>query len=327
MIPTGACRICLVEVEGARALMPSCATKVADLPGKKIIQTHSEQVKQARRVVLELLWSAHPNDCTVCEKSGTCKLQDYSYEYGVDVNKYRSRDPYNYPMDTANPYYIRDYNKCILCGRCIRACAEIQSNHVLDFSHRGFSTMVSTALGAPLEESNCVFCGNCVAVCPTGALVEKSRYGQGREWEFEKIHTTCTYCGCGCTFDLCTKDNKIVKVDTSDAKKNIVNKTALCVKGRFGFGFVDSDERLNYPMIRKVPKDQGTGTLKDYQKVSWKKALDTVAQRFSEIKNSHGPDAIGGFSSARTSNEDNYMFQKFMRGAIGTNNVDHCARL
>ena len=327
LAPTGACRLCLVEVEGARSLMPSCATRIGDLPGERVVRTSSEKVRQARRIVLELLWSAHPNDCTLCEKSGACDLQKYSYEYNVDIEKYRSRDPYDFPPDYNNPYYVRDYNKCILCGRCIRACAELQGNYVLDFARRGFSTMVSTPMGAELKDANCVFCGNCVALCPTGALVEKSRLGRGREWEFQKTHTTCPYCGCGCTFELCTKDNEIVKVDTSDAKKNIVNHTTLCVKGRFGLGFVDSHDRLNHPLVRRVPREEATGTLNDYERVSWKKALDLVEERLLKVKSTHGPDAIGGFSSARATNEENYLFQKFMRAAVGTNNVDHCARL
>lgn len=327
LTPTGACRICLVEVEGARALMPACATKMRDLPGDRIILTQSDKVRQERRIILELLWSAHPNDCTLCEKSGACDLQNYSYEYDVDVDKYRSRDPYDYAPDFANPYYVRDYNKCILCGRCIRACAELQGNYVLDFARRGYTTMVSTPMEADLVDANCVFCGNCVALCPTGALVEKTRLGQGREWEFKKTHTTCPYCGCGCTFDLFTKDNEIVRVDTSDAQKNRVNGTTLCVKGRFGLGFVGSEERLDHPLIRRVPKAEATGTLDDYEKVSWKKALDFTGERLLTIRETHGPNSVGGFSSARATNEENYLFQKFMRAAVGTNNVDHCARL
>ncbi len=320
--PTAACRMCVVEVEGARALVPACVNQAGD--GMKI-KTHSDKVVRARRVFLELLWSAHPNDCTVCEKSGACDLQEYSYEYGVDVSKYQ--DKYQYTVDGSNPYYVRDYNKCILCGKCIRACDEIQGNNVLDFANRGFDAMVSTPFKLPLEESNCVFCGNCVALCPTGALMEKERYGKGREWEFERTHTTCPYCGCGCTFDLCVKDNKIVKADSTDFKNNPVNKTALCVKGRFGLGFVHSEDRLDYPLMLKVPREERTYTLKDYKKVSWKKALDYVAERLSQIKSEHGPGALGGFSSARTTNEENYVFQKFVRAVLGTNNVDHCARL
>jgi len=327
LAPTGACRLCLVEVTGARTLMPSCATRIGDLPGERIVQTHSDKVRQARRIVLELLWSAHPNDCTLCEKSGACDLQKYSYEYHVDIEKYRSRDPYDFAPDYNNPYYVRDYNKCILCGRCIRACAELQGNYVLDFARRGFSTMVSTPMGAELMDANCVFCGNCVALCPTGALVEKERLGRGREWEFQKTHTTCPYCGCGCTFELCTKDNEIIKVDSSDARKNIVNRTALCVKGRFGLGFVNSADRLNHPLVRRVPKGEATGTLQDYERAPWNEALDLVANRLLEIKAARGPEAIGGFSSARATNEENYLFQKMMRAAIGTNHVDHCARL
>jgi formate dehydrogenase alpha subunit len=319
---TAACRMCVVEVEDARALVPSCINKAAD---GMVIHTHSSRVMKARRVYLELLWSAHPNDCTICEKSGACELQDLSYEYRIQVDRFDEK--YQYKWDGSNPYYIRNYNKCILCGRCVRACAEIQGNYVFDFANRGFDAKIATPFEAPLEESNCVFCGNCVALCPTGALIEKSRVKQGREWEFKKTRTVCPYCGCGCTFDLCVKDNRIVKADSTDFKNNPVNKTAMCVKGRFGLGFAASDERLNYPLMRVVPKEKATNTLKDYKKVSWEKALSTIAERFHAIKEEHGPGALGGFSSARTTNEENYIFQKFVRTAIGTNNVDHCARL
>src|SRR4030042_4101447 len=164
LAPTGACRICVVEVEGARALMPSCTVKVA--PDMKVV-TDSERVLRARRLVLDLLLSAHPLDCMTCQEAGTCKLQKYCYEMGVKETRFKDVQKYDYPVYKDNPFYIRDYNKCILCGRCVRTCAEIQGDHIIDFVQRGFNTMISTPLNSSMKEANCVFCGNCVASCPT----------------------------------------------------------------------------------------------------------------------------------------------------------------
>lgn len=311
--PTGACRLCVVEVEGQRALIPSCAVTVQ--AGMEI-KTDTERVMKARRLVLELLLSTHPTDCMTCERTGKCKLQQYCYEMGVTDSRFAGMEKYNYPVYRDNPFYIRDYNKCILCGRCVRTCAEVQGDNVIDFGYRGFTTMVATPLGRTMEESNCVFCGNCVAACPTGALVEKESIGLGREWEIEKVTTTCPYCGCGCRLVLNVKDNKIVKVTSAvDAP---VNGIALCSKGRFGYGFVNSPERLTTPLIRE------NGALRPAE---WDEALDLVAKKLKETKKKHGADSIAGLTSAKCTNEENYLFQKFIRGVIGTNNVDHCARL
>ncbi|MEW6203208.1 MAG: formate dehydrogenase subunit alpha [bacterium] len=311
--PTGACRICVVEVEGARALMPSCTVAVQE--GMKVI-TNSERVMRARRLVLDLLLSAHPQDCLTCEKGGRCKLQKYCYEMSIKETRFKDFEKYNYLIYDDNSFYIRDYNKCILCGRCVRTCAEIQGDHIIDFAHRGFKTMISTPLNRTMKDAECVFCGNCVAACPTSALIEKDAVGQGRDWEFEKVTTTCPYCGCGCQFDLNIKDNKVVMV-TSNADAP-VNGIALCVKGRFGYGFVNSPDRLTTPLIKVNGK---------FKKASWKKVLDLVAEKLKETKEKYGADAIAGLSSAKCTNEENYIFQKFMRAVIGTNNVDHCARL
>ncbi|MEW5945967.1 MAG: formate dehydrogenase subunit alpha [bacterium] len=311
--PTGACRVCVVEVEGARALMPSCTVKVA--PDMKV-KTGTKRVMRARRLVLDLLLSAHPLDCLTCEGAGRCKFQRYCYETGLKETRFKDVQKYEYPIYRDNAFYVRDYNKCILCGRCVRTCAEVQGDGIIDFAHRGFATMVSTPLNCTMEEAGCVFCGNCVASCPTGALVEKDAIGVAREWELKKVTTTCPYCGCGCQFDLNVKDNAVVKVSSS--KKAPVNGIALCVKGRFGHGFINNPERLTEPMIRKNGKSR---------KASWDEAMELVAERLTEIKGKSGADCVGGLASAKCTNEENYVFQKFMRAVIGTNNVDHCARL
>jgi len=311
--PWGACRLCVVEVEGQRALMPSCYVNIQ--PGMKV-STHSERVLGARKLVLELLLSAHPKDCLTCEMSGKCLLQKYCYEMGIENSRFEGGQVYNYLVHRDNPFYIRDYNKCILCGKCVRACAEVQGDNIIDFAHRGFDTIISTALERTMAEADCVFCGNCVAACPTGALVEKDTIGAAREWEVEKVTTTCPYCGCGCQFDLNIRDDKVVKVTSNENAP--VNGVALCVKGRFGYGFVNSAGRLTTPLIRKY------GELKP---AGWNEALDLVAKRLNDIRTEHGTDSIGGLSSAKCTNEENYLFQKFMRAVIGTNSVDHCARL
>jgi len=310
--PTGACRICLVEVEGARTLLPSCSYPVS--PGM-VVRTNTPRVLNARKIVIELILSDHPFACMTCEKSGSCKLEQYAYELGVRSSRYEG-EQHHYPIDISNPFIGRDYNKCILCGRCVTACNEVQRWEAIDFIGRGFSTKIGTAYDRGLQDSSCVFCGQCVEVCPVGALVEKSRLRKGREWELKKVDTVCSYCGVGCNLKLHVKDNAIVKV-TSD-RNSPVNKGKLCVKGRFGFDYVHHPDRLQNPLIRE------DGELK---RASWNKALNLVASRLTEIKEKYGPDSIAFLSSAKCTNEENYLLQKFARTVIGTNNIDHCARL
>ncbi len=311
--PSSSCRICVVEVEGARTLVASCSYPVAS--GMKV-QTDTERVLNARRLVLDLLLSNHPTDCLTCEKNGVCKLQKYAYELGVPSTSFEG-ERNQYPVDTSNPFIERDYTKCILCGRCVSACSEIQMLGIPNFANRGFGTRIAAFYDSPLQETDCAFCGQCVAVCPVGALTEKVRRFKGREWELKKVTTTCPYCGCGCTFDLNVKDNEVVKVTSND--KNPVNGLALCVKGRFGFDFINRSDRLKMPLI-KEPSGE-------FRETSWDKALKLIANRFNQIKTQDGANSIAGISSARCTNEENYLFQKFMRAVIGTNNVDHCARL
>jgi len=310
--PTGACRICLVEVEGARTLVPSCSLTVSQ---GMVVRTNTPRVLDARKMVVELLLSDHPFACMTCEKSGSCKLEKYAYELGVRSSRFEG-EQHQYPIDISNPFIGRDYNKCILCGRCVTACNEVQRWEAIDFIGRGFSTKIGTAFDRGLKESPCVFCGQCVDVCPVGALVELNKLGKGREWELKKVDTVCSYCGVGCNLKLHVKDNEIVKV-TSD-RKSPVNKGKLCVKGRFGFDYVHHPDRLKFPMIRE------NGKLK---RASWNRALNLVATKLGEIKGNNGPDSIAFLASAKCTNEENYLLQKFARGVIGTNNIDHCARL
>lgn len=307
----GACRICVVEIEGMRNLPASCVTTVA--PGM-VVRTGTPAVIEARKTILELLVANHPLDCLTCEKLGECKLAAYCYEYGVAKSPFAG-EKHDYEMEDSNPFIVRDLNKCILCGKCIRACAEITCRDILDFAYRGFNTKVAPFGDTPYVESDCVFCGNCVAVCPTGALTEKQMMGKGRRWELKRVKTTCPFCGTGCNFDLCIKDDKIVGVASNPDSP--VNGRALCIKGRFGWDFVHSDKRLTTPLIKRDGQ---------FVPATWDEALDLIATRLGEIKEKYGPDSFAALSSARCTNEENYLVQKFTRAVMGTNNVDHCAR-
>jgi len=254
-----------------------------------------------------------------CEKSGACELEKYAYELGVSTTTFKG-EKHAYPLDETNPFFIRDYNKCILCERCVKSCNDVQFVEAINFAHRGFNTKVATPFDKSLLDSTCIFCGQCVASCPVGTLVEKSRRFRGREWELKKVNTVCPYCGVGCNIELNIKNNRIVKV--TSLVNGVVNRGRLCVKGKFGFDFVHSPERLTSPLIREGEKGEGK-----FREASWEEALALVAKNLSEIKSESGPDSLSVLSSAKCTNEENYLMQKFARAVIGTNNVDHCACL
>lgn len=308
---TGACRMCVVEVKGARKLMAACATPVND--GMEVF-TESEKTVEARREVLRLLIANHDLRCLTCERNGDCRLQDYCYRYKVEDTPYKG-EVRDYPIDTDNPFFIRDYSKCIRCGRCVTICAEINGAYVYDFMHRGFDTKVASAYDDTLQETTCTFCGMCINVCPVAALVEKSTVWAGRPWEMKKVTTTCPYCGVGCQLKLKVKDNRIIGVTADRSGPNLGD---LCTKGQFGWEFVHSPDRLTDPLIKRDG---------EFVKVSWEEALNYVAARFKDILSRRGGKAFAGLSSAKCTNEENYLFQKFMRTVLLTNNVDHCARL
>ncbi len=310
--PFGACRVCVVKVEGARALLPACATPVSE--GMKI-WTDLEEVRRARKTVIELLLSDHPNDCMVCERSGSCALQDLAYEYGVRQSRFLG-ERHHYEVLSDNPLIERDYEKCILCGRCIRICREVQGVGVYDFVNRGFQAVPGTPYNRPLTETPCEFCGQCVSTCPTGAIVSLPSKGKGRSWQVRKVRTTCPYCGCGCQIDLHVRDGEIVEV--SSPVMVGPGEGNLCVKGRYGYAFVHHPDRLTTPLVRK------DGELVP---ASWEEALGVVADRIRSALDDRGPDAVAFLSSARCTNEENFLLQKLARAVVGTNNVDHCARL
>lgn len=304
------CRICMVEVAGRKNLAPACSTPVVD---GMDVKTATERVITARKVMLELLLSDHEQDCLTCAKAGKCTLQDLCYEYDIKESRFRGLMN-DFPEDDSNEFYVRDMSKCVNCRRCVNACAHYQCTEALDFASRGFKAHPTPAFDDPIAESVCVSCGTCVSVCPTGALLPKMK-DKYRTWEVTKTQTTCSYCGVGCQIELLTKGGKVVGVEPVDGPSN---NGLLCVKGRFGYNFINHPDRLTKPLIRK------NGELVE---ATWDEAYDLIVDKVKKTKAEFGTDALAGLTSARVTNEENYLFQKMVRAGFGTNNVDHCARL
>ncbi len=307
----GGCRLCVVEVEGFNNLVASCSVKAED---GMVVETESERVIAARRTILELLLENHPNDCLTCEEAGHCELQNHAYRYQVRFPE-NGGERKDYPIESLNPVMERDQSKCILCGKCVRVCREVQCTTAIEFIGRGFESKIATGFDSPIDEKNCRLCGQCITMCPTGAITNKQFNGIRHFEPIKKTRTTCPFCGTGCNFDINTQDGKVIGVTPTDDAP--VNGRALCVKGRYHTDLITSEDRLTKPLIKKDG---------EFVESSWEEAMALVIKNLKEIKEEHGPDSIAGLSSARCTNEDNFVFQKMFRAAIGTNNIDHCAR-
>lgn len=309
--PVGACRVCLVEIEGARALGAACVYPVA---GGMVVHTNTQQVRAVRRTVVELMLANHPSDCLICQQNQNCELQQIAADLGIREVPFKGVI-LDRPKDDGNPFIIRDLNKCILCGRCVRVCDKFAQYHAIDFENRGMNMLVQPSPDGKLDDSDCKFCGQCVAVCPVGALTERPSLDRGYSQNMRRTRTICPYCGVGC--ELVVEANcdtgEIVNVTSDHANFNSVNKGRTCVKGRFAWEFVESPDRLTTPLI----KENG-----EFRPALWDEALDVVADGL--MKNF---GSTGFISSARCTNEDNYLMQRFAREVMGTNNIDHCAHL
>jgi len=251
----GGCRMCVVEVEKARTLVASCAMPASE---GMVVYTESQRVVEARKMILSLMLSNHPNDCLTCEKAGKCRLQEYAYRYDVKFGVFEGQK-HSYSIEDDHPYIERDMNKCILCGKCVRTCNEVEERRVLGFINRGFDTKVSTAFDKTYEESDCVSCFRCVTVCPVGALKDKRASGHGRSWEVEKSEIKCSFCDYGCKFEVGKKENKVVYVTPKDPQGG----RPLCLKGKIGneLRYIENPEK---PYIKADGK---------YVETTWPKAL------------------------------------------------------
>ncbi len=330
LTPYGGCRLCIVEIKGINRPVTACTTPVSE--GMEVT-TKSPSLERLRKTTIELLLSDHPNDCMVCEKAGDCTLQELAYFYGLRENRFRGERRI-YKKRDGNPLIERDMEKCILCNKCVRVCDEIQGVTAIDIAYRGFKSKVCPPYERDLD---CEFCGQCIRVCPTGALTGKKWSLKGRQKDIKEVDTICPYCGCGCSLTLNISRNEIIRVTS---KENTLNEGWLCPKGTFGYHFVNNPDRLTKPLIRIAPKDISDFRFRIsdlnsaihnsqsaiFKEVSWDEVLNFIANKLSKIKEQYGPDSISGLSSARCTNEENYLFQKFIRAVLGTNNVDHCAR-
>jgi len=306
MRPIGSCGMCVVEIDGNSESVASCTTPVTE---GMCVTTQSDRLFRERQDALKAILVNHPLDCPICDKAGECMLQDLVYEHGItEVDMQPPTLKFTSAYTTP---FIRSWpERCILCLRCVTACQEIQCHGALEVIEDGANGKLIS-----FDRDKCVSCGECIQVCPVGALLEKKASLRWRPWEVKKIRTTCAYCGVGCQQWLHVKDGRVVRVSgVEDAEPN---KGRLCVKGRYGFDFIYSEDRLKTPLI----KENGS-----FREASWDESLDLVANKFKEIITQSGPDAIAGVSCARSINEDSYQMQKLFRAVIGTNNIDHCAR-
>ena len=312
--PFGACRLCVVEVEGMRSPVASCT-----MPAQEgmVVRTSTEAVERHRKTLMELVVSENPAD-GVDELSGLAsqEMAALAERYGADGTRFQGKRSGKSRPDDPNPMIVRDYDRCISCYRCVRVCAEQEGDYAISIANRGFQTRITTEFDGFLEDSACTFCGQCVQTCPTGALAD-GRALQHAETpgSVTRTRSICPYCGVGCGVDILSKDDTIVGVQP--AMDSPANEGALCVKGQFAWEWVQHPDRLKNPLVRK------DGVLVE---ASWDEALDRAAEGFRKVRDQHGRHAIYGVASGRAPHESAYSVQKFVRAGFGTNYIDNCSR-
>ncbi len=306
----GACRMCVVRVEKMPKLQTACTTPVTE---GMVVTTESPEIAQSRKGILELLLGNHPLDCPVCDAGGQCELQDMTFKYGASESGYSETKNHREEQQWSPVVYF-DRPRCILCYRCVRACGEGMDVWALGVQNRGSASVIAPNGGDHLD---CEECGACIDICPVGALTSGSYRYKTRPWEMNHTATVCTHCGDGCKTTLGTRrDNEgsvIVRGDNRD--KSGPNGDFLCIKGRYSFDFANREDRIRQPLVRSTG-----GKL---EPVTWEVALDVVGKRFKQVRDTRGGSAIGVIGSNRTTNEENYLLQKFARLVLGTNNIDH----
>ena len=331
--PQGVCRLCLVKIKGRERPEPACRTIAED---GMVVVTDDQEIEQLRQVILELILSDHDFNCLLCPKNGQCRLQELVNRIGFNEKRYNRLEHMasELPVDTSNPFFDFNPNKCIQCTICVRTCHEIAGVDAIDMAYRGYDIKVSTFANKPFKDSSCMSCGECVERCPVGALVPKKTAYPTRE-----VKTTCTYCGVGCGLYLGVRGNTIVR--SRGDRESPVNRGNLCIRGRFGYSFVHSPDRLSLPLVRAYDEFARPSTVVElneagrpvtlplvkregkFVEITWDQAIKYVATSLAHYTG----DEIAAVSSSRCTNEENYIFQKFARAVLKTNNIDHCARL
>ena len=301
----GACRLCLVEIEGAKAPVIACNTKVKE---GIVVNTKTDKITETRKFVIDLILSMHPLDCMTCTKAGVCNLQQYAYDFGLKESTF-TRKKFGFSIDEGNPFIKRDPDYCILCGRCVRVCRH-QGTNVLDFMGRGVGAKVITANDKPLQESSCTFCGSCVDACPVNALLEADRWRKGREWEYEKTKSVCLLCGNGCDISVSTKEGRVAKINSGGADGSV--EKYICAYGRVGFDCIEAETRVTSPM-KKVGNE--------LKETTWEDAINIVAGKLKKA------GASAGFvSTAGIMNEDALVLKQ-LASTIKSKNLDTTASL
>src|SRR3984893_9388640 len=300
-----ACRMCLVEVEKMPKLQTACTLVATE---GMVVRTNTDQVRQARKYMLEFLLTNHPLDCPVCDKGGECELQDMVFRYGADTSRF-VEEKIHRPEEKWSELVYYDAPRCILCFRCVRVCDEGMDVKALGVGMRGANSIIIPNREDHLE---CEECGMCIDICPVGALTSGTYRYKTRPWAMEYVSTVCTHCSNGCKTTLSVRNHEIMRANNRDLSG--INKDFLCVKGRFGFDFTQHPERIRQPLLRKGDK---------LYPVSWEEAAQTAAAKLKQVRDAHGPDSIGFIGSNRISNEESYLLQRLARATFGTNNIDH----